>query len=51
MSQQGPDNDTVNASRPSKVMILGLAIVGVIFVLVAVYSKQIEAYLTAGSGM
>lgn len=49
MSENQSPNDTHHASRPSGVMLAVLAAIGVGFILLVVYSKEIEAYLTAGS--
>lgn len=48
MSEQSP-NDTVHTSRPSPVMLAFLAAIAVGFVVLVVYSKEIEAYLSAGA--
>lgn len=47
MSTEGPNNDLVHNSRPSPLMLVILAVVGVGFVLLASYSKEIEALIVA----
>lgn len=47
MSNQGPNNDHVHNSRPSRFMLVVLAAVAVGFVLLSIYSKEIEALIVA----